>query len=326
MMKRCSKLACRTAKFYSVAPCRTLATSIQSPGVVDPFDPRKDASFFTIGGLQNARETAAAAMKSTFAAGRIREGIPTFAPGSFPKEAEALFAGMSVAFSEGDLGSLDRLVTAQLFQSLKSQIKQDHKRVKAKKGKMRGKCAPEFMRKAFHVLNYPEPAKIMQMRVVQNDVQNANTAFGQVTVRIRSLRRQTQFDERGNALCARAFFSPEAAQQRGEKRKDAGEWKTATSADGEVYYWHTVTKETRWTAPDGDVARDYEADGSAAAVAQTEAGKVAVRGASNGSTILADVDTGASMIDAVSYVVFESPLSGSSRMWRICMIDERGSE
>jgi hypothetical protein len=283
---------------YGASNCRTLATSTSTSSgvIVEPFDPTKDNTFFSIDG-------ASTAMSTTLAAGLIRKGIPAFSPKIFERETEVLFAGMNVAFSEGDLGSLDRLVTEQLYQDYKSQIKQDYKRFKHKKGKKRGNNSPEVKREALHVLSYPEPAKIMQMRVVQHDAKDENTAFGQVTVRIRSLRRQTQFDERGNALCARAFFSPKAKEQRGEKKRD-DEWKAATSADGKTYYWHSETKETRWDIPtDEDIAGDTSAD------------------ADN-----AEVGADASTTDTVSYVVFESPLFGPSKMWRICMVDERGSE
>ena len=82
----------------------------------------------------------------------------------------------------------------------------------------------------------------------------------------------------------------------------SGEWKEATCAEGETYYWNTVTKETCWELPDD-----------------------ASEHAGGGGTVSADATSAAAeTIDTVSYVVFESPLFGQSKTWRICMIDERG--
>lgn len=34
----------------------------------------------------------------------------------------------------------------------------------------------------------------------------------------------------------------------------AGTWQEARHTDGRVYYWNTVTKETRWTQPEEAVS------------------------------------------------------------------------
>jgi hypothetical protein len=289
--------------------------------------------------------------KSSFAAGRIRKGVDSFKPSNFGREAEDLFAQLNAAFADGDLGALDRLVTEQLFQTLKNQIKQDNKRFKEKKGKAKGKKgknAPKVQRKAYYVLSYPEPASIMQLRLLQQDPKEPHLAFGQVTVRIRSERVVAEFDERGNAVKPAELIEGAAipaatgategnhlenildTQESGAGHRAAvaillgdeevGEWKEASSEDGTKYYWNTVTKESAWELPGKRAEAEVEAK------AEENEAEAKIDGEADAKTGGAVASADSETMDTVSYVVFESALFGPNKMWRVCMIDERGPD
>jgi hypothetical protein len=306
---------CALHKHAALQTVRALSSSPTSPGVVvDPFVPKpKDkasTSFFSSAGITSMRENMGTVAKSSFAAGRIRKSIDNFKPSNFGREAEALFAQLNAAFADGDLGALDRLVTEQLYQSLKNQVKQDNKRFKEKKKKGKKGRAPKVQRKAYYVLSFPEPASIMQLRLLQHDPKDPTLAFGQVTVKIRSERAVAKFNERGNALPPLQLSGGVLpAAETTLPAEDDGEWKEATDEDGTKYYWHTVTKESRWELPSEETE---EAEPTT--------------GASTGSDSTAADGEDVETIDTVSYVVFETALFGQEKMWRVCMIDERGPE
>lgn len=51
-------------------------------------------------------------------------------------------------------------------------------------------------------------------------------------------------------------MSVSAARAERQRAIHAGEWRSAISEGGEMYYWHTATRETSWTKPEAMAAEE----------------------------------------------------------------------
>ncbi|CAM9806943.1 unnamed protein product [Sphacelaria rigidula] len=116
----------------------------------------------------------------------IQKHIPGFHAKKFPSVAEENFATFLEAHRKGDFATLAGVTTDGLYDTLKSEIK-----ASVKKGRSRS---------AFRLLEFREPAQVLQMRHHRPQRMNKTIGWGQVTCKLCCVREKIMVNAKGNEI------------------------------------------------------------------------------------------------------------------------------